>query len=99
MKSMRTALLAGLALTALATGPADAERYRRDNWFWNYNDGRYCLSSIPGGGVADCAYPTYQSCMASASGLGGAICSVNLRYVERSDAPPRPRKRVRRVHP
>jgi hypothetical protein len=46
MSKTATAFLAtGVAFAALVTvNAADAKNYRRDNWFWNFPEGRYCLS-------------------------------------------------------
>ena len=86
-------LVAGTTLTALVTaGAANAANYRRDNWFWNYHNERWCLSAQEVQ-ATDCAYPTFAQCNYSRNGVGGT-CSENPRYVDRLE----PRKRAKRAY-
>jgi hypothetical protein len=93
-KTIYGALLAtGAAFAVLATANfADAaQNYRRDGWFWNYNDERWCLTQddlTP----RDCAYRTFEQCNYSRNGTGGS-CSENPRYVEQAPQ----RKRAKRI--
>ena len=70
---MRIALI-GLA-AVIATVAVDAPSSRAQESFFNK---RYC--TIGGGGrgsgISDCAYSTWEQCLASASGLG-KYCSEN----------------------
>ena len=79
-KTVCGALLAAGATIAMV-GAAGAENYRRDGWFWNYHDERWCLSENYSM-ATDCAYRTFQDCNFSRNGTGGT-CQVNPRYVER----------------
>ncbi len=94
MNRTRTALLAaGIALTALVTvDAANAVNYRRDNWVWNYPNGRWCLSS-PEVTATDCSYRTMAQCNYARNGVGGT-CRENPGYAERAE----PRKRAKRVY-
>jgi hypothetical protein len=83
------ALMAAGATIAMVGGVA-AENYRRDGWFWNYRDERWCLSENYSM-APDCAYRTFQDCNYSRNGTGGT-CQVNPRYVER--VAPRKRKKI-----
>lgn len=78
--NMRYAMLATLAVASVATiagsGPAAAFDYP------------YCLQGRQTGIPGDCSYPSYQSCMASASGRD-AYCAINPRVAFRRPMPPR----------
>lgn len=97
---MRTATRAGMLAIGFALafgGAASAEpNLRANTGFWGYHNQRYCLKTMTGE-LDDCAYPTYQSCLASSSGVGGT-CTVNLRVVDREEMRPARRHRSKRVH-
>ena len=82
---MRNLLLAALAIggvSALAASPAAAAP--------TYP---YCIQSLQFG--TDCSYPSYQACMASASGRG-VSCYVNpvLAFDSRASGDPRRGRRI-----
>jgi hypothetical protein len=91
-KTATAFLAAGVAFAALVTvNAADAKNYRRDNWLWNFPEGRYCLSE-PSALPVDCGYATFAQCNYSRNGTGGT-CNPNPRFVEHES----PRKRTKRV--
>jgi hypothetical protein len=54
---------------------------------WGFDaQGPYCLYDRE---FTNCGYPTFQACLASASGAGG-YCAPNPRFV--GTAPPAPRR-------
>jgi hypothetical protein len=85
------AVLAAGVMIATAVA-ASAENYRRDGWFWNYHDERWCLSENYSM-APDCAYRTLQDCNFSRNGTGGT-CQVNPRHGDRV-VPHRRKKMVR----
>jgi hypothetical protein len=93
---MRLAALIGLT-AVIATLAASAPSSSAQESFFNK---RYC--TIGGGsrssGISDCAYNTWEQCLASASGLG-KYCSENPFWkpetTGRSERPPR-RKKLQR---
>ena len=93
--TIRTALLTmAFGATMLGTaGTADAaQNYRRDGWFWNYYNERWCLTEN-NSMAPDCGYRTFQQCNYSRNGTGGS-CNENPGYVAQVS----PSKRVKRAH-
>jgi len=92
MRKTVCGILLAIAAIVATGGAGKAENYRRDGWFWNYHDERWCLSENYSM-APDCAYRTLQECNFSRNGTGGT-CQVNPRYVER--AAPRKSKKAAR---
>jgi Protein of unknown function (DUF3551) len=84
MRSAILALLAIASISAIGSSPATALEYP------------YCVQSPIDS--ADCAYSSYNQCMATASGHGG-VCIVNPSVAFAQQYPQRQRpRRVRRTH-
>jgi len=85
-------LVAVVALSAASTSPGAAQE--------SFFNERYCTigGSEWGGGIPDCAYHTWEQCVASARGLG-RYCSENWNWkakaASRDERTPR-RKHIRR---
>jgi hypothetical protein len=79
---MRSTMLMGLGLLSAAmamtagAGPAAAFDYP------------YCIQGGEWGVPGDCSYPSYEACLASASGRN-VYCNINPRVAFRQPPPPR----------
>jgi hypothetical protein len=84
MRGVILALLAFSSISAVCPSPAAAREYP------------YCIQSRIDS--ADCAYSSYDQCIATASG-NGAVCIVNPSVAFAQQVPQHQRhRRVRRVH-
>lgn len=88
MTKFNVALAAGIAIAAMSsfTQPAGAIEYP---WCVSYGD-------MDGGGGRNCGFVSYEQCMMTARGAGGA-CEPNLFYVDQAarQRQQQPRKRSR----
>jgi len=74
---MRTMILAAVSMAALATfgtAPAHAVGVRYP----------FCIQGDRYPGLSNCSYPSYQACLATASGIGQS-CIANPYYVGDND--------------
>lgn len=78
-------LLSASAVTIAGTGSAAAFDYP------------YCVQGKEVGVPGDCSFPSYESCMAAASGRG-VYCNINPRVAFRQPPPP-PLRHGRRYYP
>lgn len=78
-------VLSASAATMAGTGSAAAFDYP------------YCIQGREWGVPGDCSYPSYQACMAAASGRG-VFCNINPRVAFRQPRP-QPHRRGQRYYP
>lgn len=93
----RAGMLAIGIVLALGSAASAERNLRANTGFWAYHHNRYCLTTMTGE-LEDCAYPTFQSCLQSSTGVGGT-CTENWRFVDRTEVRPAPRhhRRVKRT--